>query len=225
METCVCDEGFLLSGTECVPKAQCGCSYNGAYIEAGASLFTDRCAEKCTCNKSTKKVDCMKPGCHQGYECKVVNDLIGCHPMEYAECSMTGGPHVETFDGHNYNFRGTCVYQLAGVCSKDPSLPKFEVDVQNDVYGKRVGSGAKLVEVKVDGNSIVVTRRQKGSVLVRSIIYNTGYYHIIIDYFFLLLFLDDSMSHVEVNTIFADKWRTYQLTLSTQKQDYSPADG
>lgn len=179
METCVCDEGFLLSGTECVPKSQCGCLYNGAYIEAGASFFTDHCAEKCTCNKSTKNVDCMKPGCQQGYECKVVNDLIGCHPMEYAECSMTGGPHIGTFDGYNYNFHGTCVYQLAGVCSKDPSLPKFEVDVQNDVYGKQVVSGAKLVEVKVYGYSIVVTRKQKGSVLVRYIVAILYYYTIL----------------------------------------------
>uniref|UniRef100_A0AAQ6IJ30 VWFD domain-containing protein n=1 Tax=Anabas testudineus TaxID=64144 RepID=A0AAQ6IJ30_ANATE len=203
VETCVCDEGFLLSGTECVPKAQCGCSYNGAYIEAGASLFTDRCAEKCTCNKSTKKVDCMKPGCHQGYECKVVNDLIGCHPMEYAECSMTGGPHVETFDGHNYNFRGTCVYQLAGVCSKDPSLPKFEVDVQNDVYGKRVGSGAKLVEVKVDGNSIVVTRRQKGSVLI-TVQQMGDSVEITTDFGLLVSYDWHSAVHVKVPSTYAD---------------------
>ncbi|XP_029023837.1 IgGFc-binding protein-like [Betta splendens] len=163
VETCVCDEGFLLSGTECVPKAQCGCSYNGAYIEAGASFFTGQCAERCTCNRSTKSVDCVKPGCQQGYQCKVVNGLIGCHPLEYAECSMTGdGPHINTFDGYNYNFHGTCVYQLAGVCSKTTPLPTFQVDVQNDVYG----TGAKLVEVKVDGDSIVVTRTQRGTVLI-----------------------------------------------------------
>lgn len=166
----MCDEGFLLSGTECVPKAQCGCSYNGAYIESGASFFTDHCDEKCTCNSTTKLVDCVKPGCHQGYQCKAVNGLIGCHLVEYAECSMTGGPHIQTFDGQNYDFHGTCVYQLAGVCSKDPSLPTFEVDVQNDAYGNRVGAGAKLVEVKVDGNSIVATRTQKGTVLVRYVV-------------------------------------------------------
>ncbi|KAK2830491.1 hypothetical protein Q5P01_018422 [Channa striata] len=156
VETCVCDEGFLLSGTECVPKAQCGCSYNGLYIEAGSSFFTDNCTEKCTCNENTKK----------GYECKVVDDLNGCHPMDYAECSMTGGPHLQTFDGYNSNFHGTCVYQLAGVCSKDAPLQQFEIDVQGDAYGKGLGSGAKLVEVKVYGISIVVTRKHKASVLI-----------------------------------------------------------
>lgn len=87
--------------------------------------------------------------------------------MAYAECSVTSGPHFETFDGNNYNFQGTCVYQLAGVCLKDPSLQHFEVLVQNDANSKSVSSGAKLVEVKVYGNSIDITRKHKGSVLVR----------------------------------------------------------
>lgn len=179
VETCVCDEGFLLSGTECVHKDQCGCLYKdkSLYIEAGASVFTDDlCTERCICNKTTKEVDCEKPGCPQGYECKVVDDLIGCQPMAYAECSMNGGPHFETFDGLDYNFQGTCVYQLAGVCSKDPSLQHFEVFVQNDAHGKRVGSGAKLVEVSVYGTSVVVTRKHKGSVLVRYIVANSSQY-------------------------------------------------
>ncbi|XP_049458303.1 IgGFc-binding protein-like [Epinephelus fuscoguttatus] len=169
VETCVCDEGFLLSGTKCVHKAECGCLYKdkSLYIEAGASIFTDdRCTERCTCNKATKEVDCEKPGCKQGFECKVVDDLIGCHPIAHAECSMIGGPHFETFDGHNYNFLGTCVYQLAGVCSKDPSLQQSKVFVQNDAHGKGVGSGAQLVEVNIYGTSVVVTRRHKGSVLI-----------------------------------------------------------
>ncbi|KAM9838224.1 IgGFc-binding protein-like [Aulostomus maculatus] len=41
VETCVCDKDFLLSGTECVPKDQCGCLYKGHYIEAGASFLSD----------------------------------------------------------------------------------------------------------------------------------------------------------------------------------------
>ncbi|XP_037649588.1 IgGFc-binding protein-like [Sebastes umbrosus] len=168
VETCVCDEGFLLSGTECVHKAQCGCLYKdkSLYIGAGDSIFTDDCAERCTCNGTTKEVYCEKPGCRQGYECKVVDDLIGCHPIAYAECSMSAGPHFETFDGHNYNLQGTCVYQLAEVCSKDPSLQQFIVSVKYDARGKGSDSGAKQVEVKVYGTSIVAARKHKDSVLI-----------------------------------------------------------
>nr|XP_019957505.1 PREDICTED: IgGFc-binding protein-like [Paralichthys olivaceus] len=160
VETCACDEGFLLSGTECVPKAQCGCSYKGLYIEAGDSFFTDNCTEKCTCLQHTRQLKCETPGCQLGYECKLVDQLRTCQPVLYAECSMTGGPHIENFDRHDYNFHGTCVYQLAGVCLKDPSLQQFKVLVQ------RVDSGAKWVEVNINGISIVITRNQKGSVLI-----------------------------------------------------------
>ncbi|XP_034456209.1 IgGFc-binding protein-like [Hippoglossus hippoglossus] len=73
---------------------------------------------------------------------------------------MTAGPHIETFDRYDYNFNGTCVYELAGVCVKDPSLQQFRVLVQI------VDSGATLVEVNIHGSSIVITRGIKDSVLI-----------------------------------------------------------
>lgn len=104
----------------------------------------------------------------------MADGLIGCHPLASAECSMTDGPHFETFDGKNYNFQGTCVYQLAGVCSQDPSLQHFDVFVQNDASSNVAKSGAQLVEVKVYGVSIVITRRHKNVVLVRNTVPNVS---------------------------------------------------
>uniref|UniRef100_A0A667WC27 VWFD domain-containing protein n=1 Tax=Myripristis murdjan TaxID=586833 RepID=A0A667WC27_9TELE len=128
----------------------CGCMYKGRYVEAGATFLSDdHCTEKCKCNPANNKVVCTSPGCQNGYECKRVDDLVGCHPKAYANCSVSGDPHYSTFDGYTYNFQGTCVYQMAGVCSTDPSLEHFDVLVQNDARGKRVGSRTKLIKGEI----------------------------------------------------------------------------
>uniref|UniRef100_A0AAV2MDM0 VWFD domain-containing protein n=1 Tax=Knipowitschia caucasica TaxID=637954 RepID=A0AAV2MDM0_KNICA len=51
IETCTCDEGFMWSGKQCVPEKKCGCSYNGRYVPAGNSFWTDEdCRNWCTCD-------------------------------------------------------------------------------------------------------------------------------------------------------------------------------
>ncbi|CAL8298008.1 unnamed protein product [Lota lota] len=178
VETCVCDDGFLLSGTKCVPNTECGCMYEGRYVEAGASFWLDdHCMQRCFCNPANRQMECNKKGCQVEYECKVVEGLIGCHPMTYAMCRASGDPHYQTFDGHVYSFQGTCVYQMAGSCSKaatpgSPVLEPFDVLVQNDGHAKRVGSSTKLVEVNVYGHSIVLSKDHRGSVLINSELIN-----------------------------------------------------
>lgn len=72
-----------------------------------------------------------------------------------------------TFDKKRFDFMGTCVYQLAALCSKNPELVPFEVLVQNDHRGSKVVSYTKLVEVKVFSLSIVITKTHKGLIMVR----------------------------------------------------------
>lgn len=49
-ETWVCNDGFLLSGGNCVPFDQCGCMYGDKYIKKGQSFLTEDCKENCTCD-------------------------------------------------------------------------------------------------------------------------------------------------------------------------------
>lgn len=77
-----------------------------------------------------------------------------------------GDPNYITFDGEQYNFRGSCVYQMASVCSKSVNLEPFEVLVQNDINGNLFGTNIKLVEVKVYGQTIIISSEYPGLVTV-----------------------------------------------------------
>ncbi|XP_023659724.2 IgGFc-binding protein-like [Paramormyrops kingsleyae] len=77
-----------------------------------------------------------------------------------------GDPNYITFDGEQYNFRGSCVYQMASVCSKSVNLEPFDVLVQNDVNGNLFGTNIKLIEVKVYGQTIIISSEYPGLVTI-----------------------------------------------------------
>lgn len=167
VETCTCNAGFVLSGNKCVRQNKCGCTYKGRYVPAGESFFTDQgCKEWCRCDPNSKNMKCQNKGCREGELCQVVDGIRKCAAVSVKTCQATGDPHYKSFDGRRFDFQGTCVYQLAALCSNDPELEPFEVIVQNDNRGSKVVSITKLVEVKVYSLSIVITRTHKGRILV-----------------------------------------------------------
>uniref|UniRef100_A0A3B3SQ03 VWFD domain-containing protein n=1 Tax=Paramormyrops kingsleyae TaxID=1676925 RepID=A0A3B3SQ03_9TELE len=107
VETCACNAGYVRSGNKCVLPSECGCWYKDRYVQ--------------------------ETSCQNGEQCQVVNGIRDCYPSSYATCMTYGDPNYITFDGEQYNFRGSCVYQMASVCSKSVNLEPFDVLVQNDV--------------------------------------------------------------------------------------------
>ncbi|KAJ4930907.1 hypothetical protein JOQ06_025210, partial [Pogonophryne albipinna] len=173
VEICTCNTGFLLSGGQCVPAARCGCSYEGRNIPAGESFWADQgCLRRCKCVAGSRRVECQDKGCRAGQQCQVVGGIRECQAVSHSTCQATGDPHYVTFDNKKFNFQGTCVYQLAALCSKDPELVPFEVLVQNDHRGNRVVSYTKLVEIKVHSLSIVITKTHKGLIMVNKELVN-----------------------------------------------------
>ncbi|XP_051811549.1 IgGFc-binding protein-like [Acanthochromis polyacanthus] len=166
VEACVCNDGFILSGSQCVPEAQCGCTYEGRYVEAETSFWGDEtCTELYTCSAGGG-LSSSQTGCPSGQQCQVVAGLRGCYALSYATCMVSGDPHFVTFDGQRFNFQGTCVYEMASVSSNQTSLEHFSVVLQSSGQDKRIGSVVQLVEVMVYGYNFTISKEYPGAVVV-----------------------------------------------------------
>uniref|UniRef100_A0A9J8AZU5 VWFD domain-containing protein n=1 Tax=Cyprinus carpio carpio TaxID=630221 RepID=A0A9J8AZU5_CYPCA len=77
----------------------------------------EQCLERCVCG-GNGTVSCQKSSCGPGEACRVVNGVLGCHPVSYARCVATGDPHYSSFDSRWFDFQGACVYTLAKVCDR-----------------------------------------------------------------------------------------------------------
>ncbi|KAJ6663588.1 hypothetical protein lerEdw1_009667 [Lerista edwardsae] len=132
VETCQCNEGFILSVDQCVPVGSCGCTYHGLYYKPGEEFWAgEGCELLCRCHASQGTAACHPGGCKASQECTVVHGVRGCHSTHLSTCTASGDYSYSTFDGQRFKFNGTCLYQLAGVCSANSTLVPFNVFVQN----------------------------------------------------------------------------------------------
>uniref|UniRef100_A0A803JSD6 Zonadhesin n=1 Tax=Xenopus tropicalis TaxID=8364 RepID=A0A803JSD6_XENTR len=148
IEDCDCDDGFVLSGSSCVPVNDCGCSYEGTYYEKNEMFWQTGCVGQCTCI-GNNQVDCKNDSCGPDLACKVQNGVLGCYPADSNICHIYGDPHYITFDGKLYNFQGSCNYTVVETCKN--SSQYFSVTTRNEHRGS-LSWTKKIVEVR--GNTI-----------------------------------------------------------------------
>nr|XP_026693636.1 LOW QUALITY PROTEIN: von Willebrand factor-like [Ciona intestinalis] len=108
VDGCFCPAGTILDVGGCVAEEECSCSHLGEVYSSGQKR-TEDCRE-CTCNGGS-------------WSC---TDL-----MCAGECSATGDPHYQTFDGSSYSFNGDCRYVLATDSCGSGSNYTFAVVVEN----------------------------------------------------------------------------------------------
>uniref|UniRef100_A0A8B9FGJ5 VWFD domain-containing protein n=1 Tax=Amazona collaria TaxID=241587 RepID=A0A8B9FGJ5_9PSIT len=130
-EGCFCDQGFVLSGDECVPVAECGCEHRDLYYKKGEVFFSS-CREQCHC-KAKGVVECQEVFCGAHEECRVEDGLLGCYPTSYGRLVVSGDPHYVTFDGRAFDLAGSCTYVLVQLCKPERWLMDFSVLLEHDV--------------------------------------------------------------------------------------------
>ncbi|XP_067306883.1 IgGFc-binding protein [Pseudorasbora parva] len=168
-EACQCDHGYILSGQTCVPQAECGCLYQGRYYKKSQMFYVhEQCLELCRCGENGT-VSCQTSSCGPGEACRVVNGVLGCHPVGYGRCVASGDPHYYSFDGRRFDFQGACAYTLAKVCDRiGGRLMDFSVDTKNEKIINRGVSVIKNLTVTVYNLTISIRRGERWRVIVNN---------------------------------------------------------
>ncbi|KAL8220192.1 UNVERIFIED_CONTAM: hypothetical protein K2H54_040307 [Gekko kuhli] len=167
---CQCNEGYVRDGEQCVPVDTCNCTHNGINYSPGEEFWEDEgCHSRCKCNPKLGKAVCLKTSCKADQKCTVVNGVRGCHTSSHFTCIGTGDPHYTSFDGKKFDFMGTCIYQMAAVCSKDPALTPFLVTVQNNNRGSKAVSYTKVVTLEVYGMTISLSQEYPHKIQVNGV--------------------------------------------------------
>ncbi|NXJ87155.1 FCGBP protein, partial [Trogon melanurus] len=158
LEGCFCDEGFLLSGDECVPAGECGCEHGGRYYKRGEDFYSSSaCRERCRCGAGGA-VECEEAFCGAHEECRVEDGAVGCYPAAYGRLVVSGDPHYVTFDGRAFDLPGSCTYVLARVCKPERRLANFSVLLEHGAGGRGEAAVMKKVVLDVHGYTVAVER-------------------------------------------------------------------
>ncbi|KAF7242411.1 IgGFc-binding protein [Varanus komodoensis] len=168
-EGCECNEGFVLSGDQCVPISQCGCVHQGFYYKAGESFYLNGfCKERCVCQVGGI-MECHRSSCGPHEECRLIDGVQTCHGVasrRSGTCHVSGDPHYLTFDGSKFDIQSNCTYILARSCTLKSSVPSFSVHVENERRSRGKVSVTKVVSVIAFQNTISILREKRGFILV-----------------------------------------------------------
>ncbi|XP_026578053.1 zonadhesin-like, partial [Pseudonaja textilis] len=164
LEGCVCQQGFVLSDSQCVPLGQCGCQdKDGRYHKIGESWLTPHCSQKCRCRRGGA-IKCQDFGCEPGEICQSKEDgKLHCKPTGFGKCLITGDPHYLTFDGLLHHFQGLHSYVLTQTRpGASERLEPLSIEGTNRLArGSGQPSLLKELRIRVYNHTVVFRQRKK----------------------------------------------------------------
>ncbi|KAM9725148.1 zonadhesin [Dama dama] len=162
VEGCECNQGFVLSGLQCVPQSECGClDPTAGYFKIGERWFKPGCRRLCIC-EGTNRTRCVPWQCQAQETCGRQDGTYGCHPQGSATCTVWGDPHYLTFDGALHHFMGTCTYILTRPCLLKSLENYFFVSATNEFRGGNLeASYVKAVQVQAFGIRVWMLKGRK----------------------------------------------------------------
>ncbi|XP_056336956.1 MAM and LDL-receptor class A domain-containing protein 1 isoform X1 [Danio aesculapii] len=156
-ERCECDDGFILSGGECVLEKDCGCWDNGQHYSISETFMVGECEQQCQC-LGHDKIQCSPTSCTADELCMVKDGVKGCFPSSPVTCRVYGDPHYITFDGKAYSFWGTCNYTIAKTCG--PTDTQFTITARNEGKQNSATSSLNSVALHMEGLHIVIGKNK-----------------------------------------------------------------
>ncbi|XP_041030218.1 alpha-tectorin [Carcharodon carcharias] len=154
-EGCQCDEGYVLSGNNCVPLEECGCEFNERYYSFKTKFWaTEDCTLRCLC-EGHGEVLCVNETCPKGEFCLVEYGILGCYPKRAAVCTVSRKNGLQTFDGVSFDFRDEYAYTLLKICgSNSYNLSHFEINLGRKKMVN--GSWIKSLTIKFPDHEIKI---------------------------------------------------------------------
>ncbi|NWU48477.1 FCGBP protein, partial [Dromas ardeola] len=176
--TCGLCGNFNLKPEDDIPQSGSDLAAVVAWAEGWKEFWADEtCQSQCRCDPDLGMVVCKEASCKLGETCAMVKGVRRCVAKSHSTCVATGDPHYTTFDGRRYDFMGTCVYQLAALCSDDPTLVPFNVTVENNNRGSRVVSYTKEVTLNVYNMTLSLSQAHPQKLKVNGILVDLPFNH------------------------------------------------
>lgn len=125
-EGCQCQPGYVLSGSRCVQRSDCGCHHHGLYYPLNTTFWSGRsgdqreCALRCSCAPAGE-VSCFNASCQEGEVCVAEAGLLGCYPRREGVCALTQTSVASSFDGSSLAFPDDSSYYLLKLCAPPPA--------------------------------------------------------------------------------------------------------